>query len=141
MLIPFYIFSYENSFPEYNIDEKKLEELKAEYQSVLVIGAFDKRTIIDLSGDVVNEIAQKYKNVQKGVGGIMRGALLETSARTILNQGISQGISQNQMETALRMLKSGKLSTGEIAEYSGLSVTEVQQLGKTLTGAWQQNDQ
>ncbi len=134
MLIPFYIFSYENSFPEYNIDEKKLEELK-------VIGAFDKRTIIDLSGDVVNEIAQKYKNVQKGVGGIMRGALLETSARTILNQGISQGISQNQMETALRMLKSGKLSTGEIAEYSGLSVTEVQQLGKTLTGAWQQNDQ
>jgi len=82
MLIPFYIFSYENSFPEYNIDEKKLEELKADYQSVLerldmleqqgVIGAFDKRTIIDLSGDVVNEIAQKYKNVQKGVGGIMR---------------------------------------------------------------------
>ncbi len=54
-------FSYENSFPEYNIDEKKLEELKADYQSVLerldmleqqgVIGAFDKRTIIDLSGE------------------------------------------------------------------------------------------
>ncbi len=50
-------------------------------------GAFDKRTIIDLSGDVVNEIAQRYENVQKGIGGMMRGALLETSARTILNQG------------------------------------------------------
>lgn len=33
-----------------------------------VIGAFDKRTIIDLSGDVINEIAQKHENVQKGVG-------------------------------------------------------------------------
>ena len=49
-----------------------------------MIGAFDKRTIIDLSGDVINEIAQKYENVQKGIGDMMRGALLETSARTIL---------------------------------------------------------
>ena len=68
----------ENSFPEYNSDEQKLEELKTEYKVILqrldelegqgVIGAFDKRTIIELSGDVIKEIAQKYKNVQKGVG-------------------------------------------------------------------------
>lgn len=32
---------------------------------------FDKRTIIELSRDVIKEIAQKYENVQKGVGGIM----------------------------------------------------------------------
>ena len=70
MLIPFYIFSHENSFPEYNSNEQKLAELKAEYQVILekldeleqqeVIGAFDKRTIIELSGDVIKEIAQKY---------------------------------------------------------------------------------
>ena len=106
MLIPFYIFSHEKSFPEYNSNEQKLAELKAEYRIILerldeleqqgVIGAFDKRTIIDLSGDVIKEIAQKYENVQKGVGDMMRGALIETSARTILNQGISQ----NQRETA-----------------------------------------
>ena len=100
MLIPFYIFSHENSFPEYNSNEQKLAELKTEYQVILerldgleqqkVIGAFDKRTIIDLSSDVINEIAQKYENVRKGVGDMMRGALLETSARTILNQGIKQ---------------------------------------------------
>ncbi len=75
-LIPFYIFSHEKSFPEYNSNGQKLEELKAEYQVILerldeleqqeVIGAFDKRTIIDLSGDVIREIAQKYENVQKG---------------------------------------------------------------------------
>ena len=138
MLIPFYIFSHEKSFSEYNNNEQKLAELMKEYQEILerldkleqqeVIGAFDKRTIIDLSGDVINKIAQKYKNVQKGVGGMMRGALIETSARTILNQGISQGISQNQRETVLRMLKRGKLTVEEIAEDTGLSVAEVKQL-------------
>ncbi len=60
MLIPFHIFSHERAFPEYNSNEEKLEELKAEYQVILerldeleyqgVIGAFDKQTIIDLSG-------------------------------------------------------------------------------------------
>ncbi len=83
MLIPFYIFSHEKDFPEYNRNEQKLAELKAEYQKILerldeleqqgVIGAFDKRTIIELSGDVIKEIAQKYENVQKGVGDMMSG--------------------------------------------------------------------
>ena len=147
MLIPFYIFSHENRFLEYNSNEQKLAELKAEYQKILerleeleqrgVIGAFDKRTIIELSGDVIKEIAQKYENVQKGVGDMMRGALIETSARTILNQGISQGInqgiSQNQRETALRLLKRGKQTVEEIAEDTGLSVNDVQQLDKLQT--------
>ena len=147
MLIPFYIFSHENRFLEYNSNEQKLAELKAEYQKILerleeleqrgVIGAFDKRTIIELSGDVIKEIAQKYENVQKGVGDMMRGALIETSARTILNQGISQGInqgiSQSQRETALRLLKRGKQTVEEIAEDTGLSVNDVQQLDKLQT--------
>lgn len=70
-------------------------ELKSKYQIILerlneleqqsVIGAFDKRTIIDLSGDVMKEIAQKYENVQRMVGDMMRGAMIETSARRILN--------------------------------------------------------
>ena len=35
MLIPFYIFSHENRFPEYDSSGQKLEELKAEYQVIL----------------------------------------------------------------------------------------------------------
>lgn len=79
MLIPFYIFSHEKRFPEYNKNEQKLGELKAEYQVILerldeleqqeIIGAFDKRTIIELSNDVIREIAQKYENVQKNQSG------------------------------------------------------------------------
>ena len=85
---------------------------------------------------MIKEIAQKYENVQKGVGDIMGGALIETEARTILNQGISQGISQGKTQgireareqTALRMLKMGTLTMEEIAECSELSVAEVEQL-------------
>ncbi len=142
MLIPFYIFSHEKGFPEYDSNEQKLEDLKAEYRIILerldelerqgAIGAFDKRTIIELSGDVIKEIAQKYENVQK-VGDMMRGVLIETSARTILKQGKSQGISQNQRETALRMLKRGKMTIEEIAEDTGLSVTEVERLDELQT--------
>ena len=132
---------------EYNSSGQKLEELKAEYQDILekpdrleqqgVIGSFKKLTIIELFGDAIKEIARKYENVQKGAGDMMNGALIETSARTILNQGInqgiSQGISQSQRETALRMLKRGKMTAEEIAEDTGLSLSEVEQLANLQT--------
>ena len=139
MLIPFYIFSHEKSFSEYNNNEQKLEELKTEYRIILerlddlekqgIIGAFDKRTILELSSDVIQEIARKYENVQKGIGAMMRGPLIQTEARTILNRVISQG----KKETALRMLKMGKLTVEEIAECSALSVAEVEQLANLQT--------
>lgn len=139
MLIPFYIFSHEKKFSEYNSNAQKMEELKAEYHVIFeklddleqqeVIGAFDKRTIINLSSDVMKEIAQKYENVLKGVGDIMGGALIETEARKILNQGIDQ----TKKKTALRMLKMGKLTVEEIAECAELSVAEVEQLEELQT--------
>ncbi len=147
LLLPFYIFSHEKNFPEYNSNEQKLDELKAEYKKILtrldeleqqkVIGAFDKRIIIELSGDVIKEIAQKYGNVQKVVGDMMRGALIETETRTILNQGIEQGIKQGindtKKEAALKMLHRGKLTIEEIAEDLELSVAEVERLAGLQT--------
>ena len=138
MLIPFYIFSHEKGFPEYNSNEQKLAELKAEYQIILekldeleqqgVIGAFDRRTIIELSSDVIKEIAQKYENVQKGVGDMMGGALIETEARTILNRGKAEGRDETKKEMALRMLQDGELSIDKVAKYSGLDIAEVELL-------------
>lgn len=142
-LIPFYIFSHEKRFAKYNRNERELEKLKQEYQEIVsgldelerqeVIGAFDRRTIIEISGDVLREITKKYENVQKGVGEIMGGALIETEARTILNQGKSQGKNEANRATALRMLKRGKLTLEEIAEYSGLSISEVKALAEPQT--------
>ena len=153
MLLPFYIFSHEKNFDVYNTDEQKLEELKGEYQVILdrlqkleqqeAIGAFDKRTIIELSGDVIQEIAQKYENVRKGVGDMMGGALIETEARTILQQGIQQGkiqgkiqgINETKEKTALMLLKRGKLTVEEIAEDTELSVEEIEKLAGLQTMA------
>ena len=74
---------------------------------------------------MIQEIARKYENVQKGIGAMMRGPLIQTEARTILNE--------SKKETALRMLKVGKLTVEEIAEYSALSVAEVEQLANLQT--------
>ena len=109
---------------KYQVILEKLDELERQE----VIGVFNKRTIIDLSGDVITEIVQKYENMRKGVGDMMRGALLETEARTILNQGKSQGIRETKKKMALRMLQDGELSTDKIAKYSGLEIEEVEQL-------------
>ena len=78
---------------------------------------------------MIREIARKYENVQKGIGAMMRGPLIQTEARTILNRGISE----TKKETALRMLKMGKLTVEEIAEYSALSVAEVEPLANPQT--------
>lgn len=94
-----------------------------------MIGAFDKHTIIELSGDVIKEITQKYENVRKGVGDIMGGALIETSARRLKNEAEHE----TKKNTALRMLKRGKMTIEEIAEDSGLSVAEVEQLAGLQT--------
>ena len=74
---------------------------------------------------MIREIARKYENVQKGIGAMMRGPLIKTEARTILNE--------SKKETALRRLKVGKLTVEEIAEYSALSVAEVEQLANLQT--------
>ena len=130
MLIPFYIFSHKKQFMVYNSNEQKLEELKAEYQGILdrldelernkIIGAFDKRVIIELSGDVLIEIARRYENIQKDVGGMMRGPMIETEAKRMLNK--------EKRETALRMIQDGVLSMEKIAKYSGLAIKEVEEL-------------
>ena len=97
---------------------EKLNEL--EYQGA--IGAFDKRTIIEISNDVLKELAKKYTNVQKGVGDIMGGALLETNARKLKKEA--------KKEVAVSLLKTGKLTVEEIAECSELNIAEVEQLAK-----------
>lgn len=46
--------------------------------------------------------------------------------------GRKEGIMSDKRETALRMLKRGRLSVEEIAEYSGLTIEEVTELQKDL---------
>lgn len=62
----------------------------------------------------------------------MGGALIETEARIILNQGKILGIDEANKKTAARMLKTGKFTIEEVAEYCELTVEEVEQIAENL---------
>ncbi|MDE7332181.1 MAG: hypothetical protein K2O16_08050 [Lachnospiraceae bacterium] len=68
-LIPFYIFSHESRFEEYEQDNLKLELLKQEYEQIKnrleellnqgIISEYTRCTIIDMANKVLEHIAKK----------------------------------------------------------------------------------
>ena len=47
-------------------------------------------------------------------------------------EGKAEGIADAQKNFVLNMLKAGKLALNEIAEYSGMTIANVQELAKAL---------
>ena len=104
LLIPFYIFSHETRFKEYEKDETKLRILQNEYEQIKnkleeltsqgIISEYTRCTIIDMSNKVLEHIAAKYNSVKEGVKAVMGGKVLEYEAKTIKKEGIKEGIKQ-----------------------------------------------
>lgn len=104
LLIPFYMFIHEKDFEVYNSNDEKLAQLKREWRGIIdrlnqleqqgIIGAYDKRTILDLSKDVIKELTKKYGRINQEVGDLMRGAMIETEARRLRNEGIREGFGE-----------------------------------------------
>ena len=78
---------------------------------------------------MLKEIARKYENIQKGVGGMMRGPMIETSARRLRDKAENDA----KREAALRMLQDGELLIEKVVKYSGLAIKEVEELVKLQT--------
>lgn len=107
-LIPFYIFSHERRFKEYERDGMRLEGLKSEY--VLIreslerlqeegrISEYTKCTIIDMSNKVLEHIARRYESIREGVKSVMGGKVLEYEAKTIRNEGWEKGREEGREE-------------------------------------------
>ena len=114
-LIPFYIFTHESLFSVYNDNEEQFKILKAEYELIQAkletlsisgeITEYTKRILAELSVAVINYLAKNYAEVQKGVSNIMLGATIETNAKKLLNQGISQGVVKGKLDTILELLR------------------------------------
>lgn len=85
LLIPFYIFSHESQFEEYEKDKTKLKSLQEEYE----------------------QIKNKLEELLKAV---MGGKVLEYEAKTIKREGIEQGIEQG--ENKLSMLIATLMENG-----------------------------
>ena len=72
-LLPFYIFNLEKNFPQYEASEEALENLKKVYIDFMNrlekevteghISAYYRRTILDMSKKVLENIAAKYHNI------------------------------------------------------------------------------
>ena len=102
LLIPFYIFSHEKQFVEYEKDETKLKALQKEYEQIKnkledllnqgAISEYTRCTIIDMSNKVLEHIAVKYHSVKEGVKSVMGGRVLEYEAKAIREEGIEKGI-------------------------------------------------
>ena len=130
-LIPFYIFSHEQRFKEYDQDEMKLGQLKAEYEEIKnrleelleesAISEYTKRTIIDISNKVLEHIAAKYEAVRKGVKSVMGGKVLEYEAKTILKEGQKEGRLEGRLEMLFDLVCNNLLSIAEAAAQANLS--------------------
>jgi len=114
LLIPFYIFSHETRFEEYEKDKAKLRVLQEEYGQIKnkleellnqgVINEYTRCTIIDMSNKVLEHIAVKYNSVKEGVKAVMGGKVLEYEAKTIKKEGVKEGIEQG-IEGTVSILK------------------------------------
>ena len=108
LLIPFYIFSHETRFGEYEKNRMKLRVLQEEYGQIKdkleklsnqgAISEYTRCTIIDMSNKVLEHIAVKYNSVKEGVKAVMGGKVLEYEAKTIKREGIKEGIQKGIQE-------------------------------------------
>lgn len=137
-LIPFYIFTHENRFAEYDQDESKLRLLVDEYEYIKnkleelcnnrVIDAFTKCTIVDMSNKVLEHLAEKHDAITKGVKSVMGGKILDYEAKKIKEESMSQGMTRGKIETLTGLVKDGLLSVDEAAKRLQKSVDEVKML-------------
>ena len=107
-LIPFYIFTHEKDLKRIDKDEDALAKLLREYQWIIEqleqareneeLTAFAWLTIRDMSKKVVDKIAMKYRNVKEGVKEVMGGRVLEYEAKTIYNEGRTEGWNEGRTE-------------------------------------------
>ena len=131
LLIPFYIFSHESQFDEYEKDKTKLKSLQEEYEQIKnkleellnqeAISEYTRCTIIDMSNKVLEHIAVKYNSVKEGVKAVMGGKVLEYEAKTIRNEGRREGRSEGRLEMLFDLVDKGLLSIAEAAVMTNLT--------------------
>ena len=101
-IIPFYIFTHEKQFENYEKDNIKLKALLEEYEQIKnkleelqeqgIISTYTRCTVMDMSNKVLEKIAKKYEAVREGVKTVMGGKKLEYEEKTIKREGEKEGI-------------------------------------------------
>ena len=145
-LLPFYIFNLEKNFPEYEKNSEELKNLKKEYADFMIrleqavtdgkIFTHDKRTILEMSKKVLENIAFKYSNIQKEVKEVMGGKVLEYEGRNIfyegLEQGRSEGIRLGRSEGRLEGRTEALNAAIDFMRSNGISIDKVNDFKKSI---------
>ena len=144
-LLPFYIFNLEKDFSKYENDPAELEKLKREYTDFMArleqavkdgkIFTHDRRTILEMSKKVLENIAAKYHNIQKEVKEIMGGRVLDYEGRSIFYDGVARGRIEGEehgrreekFATARRLRNAGMNDT-QIHQFTDLSLDDLRLL-------------
>ena len=116
-IIPFYIFTHEKQFENYEKDNIKLKALLEEYEQIKnkleelqeqgIISTYTRCTVMDMSNKVLEKIAKKYEAVREGVKTVMGGKILEYEAKTIKREGEKEGIKKGEKEGIKKGEKEG----------------------------------
>ena len=142
--IPFYIFSHESNLPKYNSDEVKLQKLCEEYSYIRIkledlqkageVSEFTKSAVCAMTNHVLALIARKYRRVQKGVGNVMRGKIVEYEAKTIRNKAIAEGIAEMkvQIEERAKDMFRDNMTLSLVEKYTHIPMPRIEELARGL---------
>ena len=111
-LIPFYIFRFEKELSNAQDNDEKLFALKQHYIDIMsrleescrsgMISEYEKLQLKNLSMEVIEAIALKYDRVQKGLGEIMGGKVLDYEAKDIYKRGLAEGLAEGEAKGATK---------------------------------------
>ena len=108
MLIPFYIFNYENQLQEMNGSEEKLSDLINKYRCIFErlekeqetgnLSELSLSAIIKLTYRVAYKLTRKQGKVQEKVGEVMGGKILDLPEFRIYDQGKADGLAEGRAD-------------------------------------------
>ena len=140
MLLPFYIFNMENKLDVINKDFEKLEVLADEYIDIIkrldevvekgYLSSFSHGVIIRMIHKVVYKLAINRENVQKRVGDIMDGRVLELDIIKAHREGKSEGRTEGRTEERADNIR--KLAENYMSKDATLTEEEAYEMARSV---------
>ena len=140
-LLPFYLFTHERRLDLYERDAAAMDGLLKDFREIMgrlarlqedgVLDGYTKDTIETMLRKVVQHLAAKYPKVKKGLMEIMGGTtLIAHDAWKIRREGLIEGERKGErkglLATARQLLLMGVLPLKQIAQATGLSISELE---------------
>ena len=123
ILIPFFIFNFESNLKEINEDDTKSDELASFYSKLLDrleeeqkkgrLSELSYSVIIKLTNSVMYKLSMKNENIQRKVGDVMGGKVIDLPEIRAYHQGIDKGLAEGRAEGRAEGIATGIAQTEE----------------------------